>query len=269
MIGPAEPAARGAVQRLHAGRVPRYRLFLFHHAGGSPATWRSWQHLFPADWEVCTVGLPGRGRLHDRPPLADCQDAVRFLLPELLDRIDLPYGFFGHSMGGLLAYELTRSLTDRGLAAPSWLGISACTPPPLQVCDREPRREPLSESQLRQWLTDYGDAPEQLLADPATWKLFRPMFRADFALVDSWWPDVEASPLPVPMTVFGGTEDPVVDPAQLARWGRYTQRFLGVQHYPGGHRYLEAHRREVARKVVLSVLFAHNGVKRAESRAAS
>lgn len=250
-------AGRGAVRQLHAAHRPRYRLFLFHHAGGSPAAFRDWAESFPSHWDVCTVSAPGRGRLHNLPPLADCGELVRFLEGELEQWLDVPFGFFGHSMGALVAYELTRALPRDGLPAPSWLGISACNPPLPRFWRGEHRRDLLTEDNLRRWLADNGHLPPELLVDDELWQLFCPMFRGDFELVDTWQPEPEAAPIPVPVTAFGGSSDPMAQPETLRLWSEHTERFLGAHIYTGGHFYLTGHRQEISRRIVLSALLAH------------
>jgi surfactin synthase thioesterase subunit len=248
------------VQRLHAAREPEFRLFLFHHAGGSAATFRPWQHCFPARWDVCTVGLPGRGRLHDVAPLADCAALVDFLLPAIQPWCaGLPFGFFGHSMGGLVAYELTRALLAAGGPVPSWLGVSGCGPPRLQQVHRTDAG-PMTDAQLRQWLTDYSDTPAELLASDELWQLFGPMFRADFALVDSWQPVPDLPPLPVPIAAFGGSRDPLVAAEALPLWAEQTEFFQGPHIYPGGHFYLSSRPQQIARQIMLCILFMVKGI---------
>jgi len=249
---------RGAVvQQLSAVRDPEYRLFLFHHAGGSAATFRPWQQCFPAGWDVCAVGLPGRGRLHDRPPLADCPALIDFLLPAVQPWCaEVPCGFFGHSMGGLVAYELTRALLATGAPGPSWLGVSGCLPPRLQRPASRPTGQPLTDEQLRQWLGEHSDTPAELLASDELWQLFAPAFRADFALVDSWQPALDAAPLPVPLAAFGGLRDQLVTIAQLRLWAEQTELFQGPYGYPGGHFYLTARPQQIARQIMLCILLS-------------
>lgn len=249
---------QGAVRQLHAARQPRYRLFLFHHAGGSPAVFRDWARSFPLDWDVCTVSAPGRGRLHHLPPLADCDALVAFLETELEQWLDVPFGFFGHSMGALVAYQLSLRLLGGERPAPSWLGVSACNPPSPAFWQGAERRDLLTDERLRRWLADHGHTPPELLADDELWQLFYPMFRSDFRLVDTWQPE-PAAPLPIPLTAFGGSSDSMASPEALQLWREHTERFLGAYVYTGGHFYLTSHRQEVCRRIVLSSLSAHTG----------
>ena len=71
---------------------------------------RAWPDHLPEWIDVCSILLPGReDRLGEAPfdrlaPLiAGLSDAIRPYL-------DKPFAFFGHSMGAIVAFELTRHL---------------------------------------------------------------------------------------------------------------------------------------------------------------
>lgn len=227
------------------------RLFLFHHAGGSHLLYRDWAREFPDDWEVCLLVAPGRGRLRGEPLLDRSDELVDFFLDAILPWTGHPFAFFGHSMGALVAYELTRRLAESGPAVPRWLGLSACGSPVSR--DADAVRAPWTDERLRDYLRSGGETPDALLEDRGLWRMFKPIFRSDFALIDSWRPDVNADPLTVPIAAFGGDDDPAVGPEQLAGWAFHTERFLGLHLYSGGHFYLNSYRGSVVRQIVASL----------------
>ena len=91
----------------------RLRLFCFPHAGGGTLMYRSWRDRF----SVAPVCLPGReSRLHE-PLMQDLFAVVEALSDEIRPHLDVPFAFFGHSMGAAIAFELARSLRRRGTAS--------------------------------------------------------------------------------------------------------------------------------------------------------
>ncbi|SEM10535.1 thioesterase II family protein [Streptacidiphilus jiangxiensis] len=231
---------------------PAVRLFLFHHAGGSHLLYRGWAAAFPPDWELCLLAAPGRAESAAKPPVSDCAELVELFRGAVAPLSDRPFAFYGHSMGALLAYELTRVLLDRGEALPCWLGVSAFGAP------RAPqgpavRRDLLPDPELKELLRRIGGNAERLLEDEGLWRFFGPLFRNDFRLVDSWRPREPFVRLPVPLTAFGGVDDVVVDAAGLAEWAEHTEEFLGVHRYQGDHFYLRSHRDDLARYITAAV----------------
>src|SRR5580658_5790200 len=107
----------------------RARLFCFPHAGVGSSFYRLWAIGLPIDLEVCPVQLPGReNRLHE-PALTSIPELVDALVPALLPHMDLPFAFFGHSMGAVIAAEVTRALSDAGRGLPQHLMVSGRRPP--------------------------------------------------------------------------------------------------------------------------------------------
>ncbi|MBB1242388.1 thioesterase [Streptomyces durbertensis] len=231
---PHSPTTRAA----HCPRpVPgaALRLFLFHHAGGSHLLYRDWVRHFPADWEVHLLDAPGRGRLSHLPACPDVESLVDFFRDEIVLAMDRPFAFFGHSMGGLAAYELTNRLAAEGLPEPVWLGLSARGAPRLHG---EPEnRHAMPDDELRRHLAAMGGTPPEVLADEDVWQLLSPMIRNDLRLVETWRPRPGTPPLRVPLSVFGGTEDVVVPPSRLTAWERHARRFLGLHLFEGDHFY--------------------------------
>ncbi|MFF3395017.1 thioesterase II family protein [Streptomyces sp. NPDC002669] len=213
------------------------RLFVFHHAGGSHLLYRDWPGRFPSDWEVRLVDAPGRGLLADRPAIGDAHRLVDHFLTELDAELSGPYALFGHSMGGLIAYELTRRILAEGRTPPVWLGLSARSTPRPEGDGT--RRYLLDDAGLRRELAAMGGTPAAVLEDPEMWELFGPAIRGDLRLVETWRPAPDPVPLPVPLSVFGGTDDTVAPPARLSGWADRAEHFLGLHLFEGGHFYFQ------------------------------
>ena len=88
----------------------RLRLICLPFAGGGAAAYRPWLKHLPSDIEMCLVQLPGRETRMRETPYTRLDELVTDLVPALEPFLDRPYALFGHSMGALTAYELTRRL---------------------------------------------------------------------------------------------------------------------------------------------------------------
>ncbi|MEU5090880.1 alpha/beta fold hydrolase [Streptomyces sp. NPDC021356] len=244
------------------GSVPRgerseagggLRLYAFPHAGGSALAFQGWAAHVPAGWQVLAMDAPGHGALLGQPLLTDGEALIEHFLGRLgpeLQSDGAPFAFFGHSMGALVAYELTRRLLAEGRTAPVWLGVSACgAPSPAEPRLPEPLRD-LSDDELHRRMSVLGGTPAKVLDHPGLWRVFAPVIRADLHLVANWRPSPATAPLPVPVSVFGGAEDRAADPGALARWAEHCACFLGVHLFPGGHFYFQDDLRTLTEAVV-------------------
>lgn len=251
---------KGAVFAARSVPRPRVRLFLFHHAGGSHQAFRDWTRHFPSDWEICLTDAPGRGVLSELPPVPSSELLVQGFLEELLMWLDRPFAFFGHSMGALVAHELTLALEAARLPLPVWLGISG------RGCPRSSLARPtahhlLPPDELRAEVSRMGGTPEQVMRDPELWGLLEPVIRADFGLVETWRPAAGRSlKVPVPLSAFGGADDPLVTPDELAGWADHTEHFGDRHLFEGGHFYFAPLGRRVPAAIVREVRAALDGV---------
>ncbi|MGW4025237.1 thioesterase II family protein [Streptomyces sp. NPDC005009] len=226
---------------------PGLRLFVFHHSGGSQRMYRDWPSRFPADWEVRIPDAPGRGPGDGRPAVGDMGALVEYFLHELGSGLTGRFAFFGHSMGGLVAYELTRRLIDEGRTPPIWLGVSARGT--LHPDGDGTRRHLLSDAELRRELAAMGGTASSALDHQELWELFAPTIRADLRISETWRTKPLSTPLPVPLSVFGGTQDHVAPPHRLDGWAAASEHFMGLRLFDGGHFYFQGRLPEVARLI--------------------
>ncbi|MCI3221322.1 thioesterase II family protein [Streptomyces sp. NP-1717] len=246
-------APPGPVTRRRPVDDPAVRLFFFHHAGGSHLLYRGWTRLFPDDWDICLLDAPGRGNAQALPLIGDCAGLVGFLDEALAPLLNRPFAFFGHSVGARVAYALTRRLEETARELPLWLGVSSFRAPQPDSPEPPLGRSLRSDTALRDWLRTTGGAPDRLLSDDSLWNAFAPVLRSDLGLADTWDRETPRTPLPVPLTVFGGTDDTVVASRQLENWPRLTDDFLGQHTYSGGHFYLNDHREQLVGRITRTV----------------
>jgi surfactin synthase thioesterase subunit len=78
---------------------------------------------------LCPIALPGRGRQMKLPLYTEMYPLVREIAQNLIPYLDKPFAIFGHSMGGLVSFELARLLRSDCNLTPSYLFISARNAP--------------------------------------------------------------------------------------------------------------------------------------------
>jgi surfactin synthase thioesterase subunit len=229
---PADAWVRPLVARPQA----RLRLICFHPAGAGAYLYRTWAKLLPADIELLAVQLPGREARLAEPCLTDYQEAVEQTYAVLRPLLDRPYAFFGHSMGGMLAYGVTRRAAEHGDRLPSRLLVSGCPGP--GSASRRPGREGWSDAELIEDLREMGGTPEEVLSQPDLLELILPTLRADFALCAGYHAAPPVGPaLDVPVSVLAGVDDTITE-ADLERWMAVTRAGSSLRMFPGGHFFL-------------------------------
>ncbi|WP_327350852.1 thioesterase II family protein [Streptomyces sp. NBC_01304] len=214
---------------------PEVRLFCLHHAGAGASAFRGWQELVGPRIEVIPVQLPGREARFTEPAERSLAALADRLVEPVGERAgSVPFAFFGHSMGALLGYDLTRRLTALG-RPPLLLGASGCVAPQLQ--SRKDDVHGLSDEGFLQHIRKLEGTPAQILDNPSLRDLVLPVLRDDFIACETYVYEPQA-PLRTAITVLGGDTDPGVPADQLARWGDLTEARTTVRIFPGGHFYL-------------------------------
>lgn len=208
------------------------RLFCFPYAGGNESAYRHWQQNLPESIEVLPIQLPGRGSRIKEPSYSELRPLIRAASEALATEMEKPFALFGHSMGGLIAFELARDLRKQYGIQPVHLFISAkCSP---RERPEGPAVAQLSDAALIEILERYEGTPRDLLNDPEMMQLFLPIIRADMTLCDSYIHE-PGPPLECPVTVFGGLEDHVCSRACLQSWREYTKGPFTLRMLPSGH----------------------------------
>lgn len=218
----------------------RLRMFCFPYAGGGASIYRGWGALLPSDVEVCPIQLPGREtRLREQPyeRLAPMILAIADFLPPYLD---LPFVFFGHSMGSMISYELTRELRRRGNPLPLHLFVSGRRAPHLPL--REKPIYDLPEDEFVEELRKFNGTPEEVLQHEELMKLLMPILRADFAVNDTYTYAEEPPFGQAGISAFGGLGDEQITREDVDGWRDHTRGRFRIRMLPGDHFFVHSAR---------------------------
>jgi len=204
----------------------RVRLFCLAHAGAGVTSYRNWPAAIGPAVDVVALPLPGRDSRRREPRVTDRAALLSDLLPMLLEAAGQgPYALYGHSLGALVAYTLTRALDDAGAPPPLFLAVGACLPP--HAATALVNAADLPDEQLLPLLGDLGSLPQGAAALPGgLWRrAVLPVLRDDLRLARSLR---EAALDPVtggcvrcPVFVFGGSDDPLAAPDSLGNWQQW------------------------------------------------
>lgn len=171
-----------------------------------------------------------------------CDELVQTLEPFL----DTEIALFGHSLGGLLAFEVGRSLAARG-QRPALVIVAGCAAP--GVISSAPKTRDLSSAALRAELAESGAVPRPVLENDALMGLALQALRADFKVQASYRINSAARPLDRPVRLYYGTDD-VPEPDRLRQtWAEVVSGPLDVAGFPGGHFFVNT-----AREAVLAAI---------------
>lgn len=232
----------------YCGRVTSstLKLYIFPHAGGSAQYYVPFAKAFSTDIKCIAVQYPGRGGNHDLGSFTS--------IPDLADRVwrmlsgqddaGAQVALFGHSMGGLLAFEVARRFEERANPVAA-LFVSACAAPGRVGYEYIPE----SDRGLLSAVSEFtGVNPEFLENEEFAAKIL-PTLRGLKAISKyDCPPDATVS---CPIFAFLGDDDEVATPEKVAPWSeRTTSEFTArVFTDPGHHFYISDHLQELVNDV--------------------
>lgn len=228
------------------------RLFLFPYAGGGPAVFNKWASEFPDKIEIWIAHYPGRGSRHQETPIKEIKILTERFFQAIGALLNKPFAFFGHSLGGLIAFELTRQLRQDNCPSPKMLFVSACGAPHLS--DPNPPIQTQPDPEFIKALRELNDIPSELLDQPEIMEIFLPILRADFEAVENYHYDSTMSPLHMPVVALAGLYDPRVSRERVEAWALHTDAGFKPHYFSGDHFFINTCREAVIASITAELI---------------
>jgi acyl transferase domain-containing protein/surfactin synthase thioesterase subunit/aryl carrier-like protein len=218
---------------------PKVRFFGFSGIGGGILWYNSWKGYMPLDIEVNLILLPGRELRINEQPLTNLGLVVSSIVHAIVDLIDIPYIFFGHSAGVLLATEVIRELQKLNLNLPEHAILSGMAP--IYFEDMEARKSlsdvvDFSERELEEYIEfrrGPASLPETMLNNKEFMKYYRQIEVADCKLFSKSLRLDEK--LKIPITSIHYDNDDIVRENEVKRWRETTLKSYHHIVLPGNH----------------------------------
>jgi surfactin synthase thioesterase subunit/acyl carrier protein len=213
-----------AIPKKHPSAM--FRIFCFHDAGGDSTLFSGWEDLMGDTFEVVALELPGRGQNSEEEMPLSSEDLVEQIKEKLRPYLDKPYLFFGHSMGGLLAFETARALRYEGLQQPELMVLSS-VPALSTYVEQDIEFENLS-----------AEIPNLRTMDADIRKSVLSLLKNDLRMIRSYR-YIAGKPLNLDLLAIRGSGDSRITDEQVKQWKDETTGLFKVVTRPGGHRYIK------------------------------
>ncbi|MFJ2607122.1 MULTISPECIES: cytochrome P450 [unclassified Streptomyces] len=228
------------------------KLFCVPFAGGSARAFQGLLAALPPGIDAVALELPGRDGRYREPAHETFTQAVEDIAARIArDAPDGPYALYGHSLGGLFAYEAVRLLVARGHRPPRHLFVSASRPPQRGYgSDGRPVIHTYPDLAFLGALAATGGVPEELLRDADAVAYFAGRIRRDYELYAQYRHPGPLPRLTCPVTVVTGSEDPVTSEADVDLWADLTTGPVSHLRLAGaGHFFLDSHTRTLTARI--------------------
>ena len=244
-------------RRYRPARDAAARLVCLPHAGGSAPFFLPVAAALSHGVDVVAIQYPGRQDRRTERPISDMAVLADRIHAILRRQPEMPVTIFGHSLGAVLGFEVTRRLEADG-HGPVRLFASGRRAPSTY---RDEKVHLLDDAGILAEVRRMNGTASSVLGDDELMRAALPALRADYQAAETYScaPEITVN---CPISALTGDSDPKTTVEEANAWARHTSGSFDLQVFPGGHFFLTDQADQV-----IKILDRHFQADRARSMA--
>ena len=223
--------------------MSRKQLFCFTYAGGSSSFFDVIEKDLP-ELEVIKPEYAGHGTRRKEnfyKNFDELADDIYSLVKEKYS--GGAYALLGYSMGTITAVEvLKRIISDTEMNEPAHVFLAAHEP------HSKAELSGFADNELDEWVKErtirFGAVPEKLIGNNSFWRVYLPLYRADYSIIGKYKFEDLNLRSNIPATVFYSETD--TPRSEMKLWERYFVGECSLRKYDGNHFFIFEHHKEMA-----------------------
>jgi len=212
----------------------KFKLFCFPYAGGSSAVFNKWRQYLDKKIELHAVELAGRGRRIYDPLYDSIEEAVEDVYKMVSGLLDgTPYAIFGHSMGGIIAYELAQKIRNLKQPPPVHAFFSGRGAPHIPANNNKLFYK-MPDEEFKKEIIELGGTPKEFFDLPELIDALLPTLRSDFKIAETYEKPKDVKPLNCDISIFIGKKEELTA-EQIHGWKEHSKAVCTVHYFEGEH----------------------------------
>ncbi|MET9606664.1 alpha/beta fold hydrolase [Streptomyces sp. NPDC006512] len=233
------------VRRYHAADESPIRLVCLPHAGGSASFYFPMAQALAPAVDVLSVQYPGRQDRRHEPGITDIHVYADALTSALVPWLDRPLALFGHSMGAVLAFEVTRRLErDHGISPVRVFASGRRSPSSFRHETVHLRDDDGIVAEMR----ELSGTDASILGNEEILRMVLPAIRSDYTAIENYRAASDDT-VKAPITVLTGESDPRTSREEAEAWEGHTSGGFDIHRFPGGHFFLARQQAQILKIV--------------------
>lgn len=230
----------------------KINLYCLPFAGGNKYSYRKYEQAGLPDANIISLDYPGHGDRLREPLMNSIEDIATDLHRILKNQIKgTEYVIYGHSMGGIVGFELIHQIISSGGPAPLHFFITG-TVGPSSLSRKEKKWHLLSRDDFFLKLKELDGFPGGGLDDEELLDFIEPIIRADFYAVESYQYK-KRLPFDFPLTVITGVEEKMKE-EDIRLWQEETLYQIDFKKMEGKHFFIFDNVQDIL-KIITESLF--------------
>lgn len=221
------------------------KLFCLPYAGGSSNIYSGWGKCLNHSIEIHPIELAGRGKrytdyLYDN--IEQATDDVYEIVEGNIGDSSFDYAIFGHSLGGLIAYELIHRIKLKAKRQPVHVFFSGAKAPHFNK--EKDKTYDLPNEEFKQKVSELGGTPREVLENDELLSVFLPILRADFKINETYEYVERQDKIDCDITVLSGKKDDI-KLNEIVEWRKHTAGKCNIYMLEGDHFFINTHSDDV------------------------
>lgn len=219
------------------------QLFCLTYAGGNASFFDDIEKDLP-EYNVVKLEYAGHGTRHKESYYGSFDELADDMYSLVKDAyLGDDYALLGYSMGSISLVEvLRRILSDSQFPNPFHVFLAAHEPhTKAEIADFSSNE---LDGYVKQRTLKFGAVPEVLLNNNAFWRMYLPLYRADYSLIGKYKFDELDIESQIPATIFYSETDTPTE--EMMQWRNYFVGDCDFHSYDGTHFFIRDHHREMA-----------------------
>lgn len=218
--------------------------------GGNAYSYRLIEQQLSEKNSWVTLELPGRGSRISESLIEDLDNMVNDLFAQITKLVteNKKYILYGHSLGGILGYELIKKLTLNNIFLPESLVVSGRGAPNTIT---KIRRSELSYDEFWKNVYNLGGLQKEIIRNKELLELYYPILKADFKVEENYNCLVPIKKISPPISIIIGEDD--MDQKKngewsltdIKKWKDFSMSGCKINFLPGNHFFIFDHPKKI------------------------
>ena len=224
------------------------QLFCFTFAGGTAAFFDALEKQCGGHISFVKLEYPGHGTRRKEPLCSTFQEVAADFYAAIKERYDGGgYALLGYSMGSITLTEMLRTILAKNeLPLPQAVFLAAHIPA-VEV-HLEQYTEEAADDYVKQRTISFGGVPERLLNNKSFWRMYLPLYKADYRMISRYDFAALQFTSDVPAVIFYSESD--TPRAEIRAWKNYFIGECEFIEYSGPHFFINEHCAEMAQVIL-------------------
>lgn len=223
------------------------KLICFTYAGGSASFYNELKKELAPEIELIALEYAGHGRRHREPFYKDFFELANDMYENISSIIveNEDYALMGYSMGSISAIEVFQLIIKNNRKAPIHIFLAAHEPYTKKSLAKYRNKE--NDDLVKNRTIQFGAVPEKLIENKSFWRMYLPIYRADYFIIGKYRFEDLTLKTNIPATILYSETDTPYE--IISSWNEYFIDKCDFIKYEGNHFFINTHCREIAEEI--------------------